>query len=248
MVPEVYGRNIRDLPRNIRQVIFNQNAYNTLTSLMDDPANATPYTDNPDLSLVLVVSQDNAEIIKHMFPAAPVHRLHLGIDPVLYYPPQGPKQRRIAYMPRKRAGDAASVLTLLRLRGALEGWDIVAIEGRSEAETAELLRTATLFLSFSSQEGFGLPPLEALACGCLVVGYHGFGGREYFHPPFATAVEDGDIAGFARAVEATLHRIDHDPRCTNAIMAAAASFVSDGYPLETERQDLLDVFGPLLHS
>ncbi|MDB5610841.1 MAG: glycosyltransferase [Bradyrhizobium sp.] len=248
VVPEIYGQTIRDLPKNIRQVIFNQNVYNTLGWLLDRSTNATPYTDNPDLALILVVSQDNAEVIKHIFPAAPVQRLHLGIDPVLFHPPQGPKQRRIAYMPRKRAGDAASVLALLRLRGALDGWDVVAIEGRSEAETAELLRSAKLFLSFSSREGFGLPPLEALACGCLVVGYHGLGGREYFHPPFATAVEDGDIAGFARAVEATLRRIDHDPRSTDAIMAAAATFVSEGYPLETERQDLLDVFGPLLHS
>jgi glycosyltransferase involved in cell wall biosynthesis len=246
VVPEIYDRAIRDLPTNIRQVIFNQNAYNTLGSLLDKSTNAATYTDNPDLALVLVVSQDNAEVIKHIFPTAPVQRVRLGIDPALYHPPQGPKQRRIAYMPRKRAGDAANVLALLRLRGALEGWDVVAIEGRSEAQTAELLRSAKLFLSFSSREGFGLPPLEALACGCLVVGYHGFGGREYFHAPFATAVEDGDIAGFARAVEVTLHRIDDDPRSTDAIMAAAATFVSDGYPLETERQDLLDLFGPLL--
>jgi hypothetical protein len=75
-----------------------------------------------------------------------------------YPPPQGPKQRRIAYMPRKRPDDAASVLALLKLRGALDGWDVVAIEGRSEVETADLLRTAKLFLSLSSQEGFGLSP------------------------------------------------------------------------------------------
>lgn len=248
VIPEIYGRTVHNLPSGIRQVIFNQNAYNTLTSLLDDPANATPYTENPDLALVLVVSQDNAEVIKQMFPRVPVRRLHLGIDPALYHPPQRPKQRRIAYMPRKRRDDAANVLALLRLRNILDGWDVVAIEGRSEAETAELLQTAKLFLSFSSREGFGLPPLEALACGCLVVGYHGFGGREFFHPPFATAAEEGDIAGFARAVEATLCKLDNEPRCADAIMAAAASFVSDAYPLETERQDILDAFGPLLRS
>jgi glycosyltransferase involved in cell wall biosynthesis len=247
VVPEIYGQAICDLPRNIRKVIFNQNAYNTLKLLTNGSQTSTPYTDNPDLALVLVVSQDNAEVIKHIFPGTRVRRLHLGIDPLLYHPPHGPKQRRIAYMPRKRPGDAASVLALLKLRGALDGWDVVAIEGRSEVETAHLLQTAKLFLSFSPQEGFGLPPLEALACGCLVVGYHGFGGREYFHPPFATAVEDGDIAGFARAVEATIHKIDNDPRSAEAIMASAAGFVSDGYPLETEKQDLLDVFGPLLN-
>lgn len=248
VVPEIYGQAIRDLPRNIRQVIFNQNAYNTLKSLTNGSETSTPYTDNPDLALVLVVSQDNAVVIKQIFPGTRVQRLHLGIDPLLYHPPQSPKQRRIAYMPRKRSDDAASVLALLKLRGALDGWDVVAIEGRSEVETADLLRTAKLFLSFSSQEGFGLPPLEALACGCLVVGYHGFGGREYFHPPFAITVEDGDIAGFARAVEATIHNMDNDPQSTDSIMAAASSFVFERYPLEAEKKDLLNIFAPLLHS
>ncbi len=248
MVPEIYGQAIHDLPRNIRQVIFNQNAYNTVKSLTNGSETSTPYTDNPDLALVLVVSQDNAEVIKHFFPGTPVARLHLGIDPLLYHPPQGPKQRRIAYMPRKRPDDAASVLALLKLRGALDGWEVVAIEARSEAETADLLRTAELFLSFSSREGFGLPPLEALACGCLVVGYHGFGGREYFHAPFAIAIEDGDIAGFAQAVETTIHMMNNDPRSADTVMAAAASFALNTYPLETEKQDLLGVFRPLLDS
>jgi glycosyltransferase involved in cell wall biosynthesis len=248
VVPEIYGQSICDLPRNTRQVIFNQNAYVTLKSLEDGLANAAPYTNNPDLVLVLVVSQDNAEVLKRTFPGTPVRRLRLGIDSGLYHPPKASKQRRLVYMPRKRPDDAAAVLAQLRLRGVLDDWDIVAIDGRSEAETAELLRTARLFLSFSFREGFGLPPLEALACGCIVVGYHGFGGREYFHPPFAIAVEDGDIAAFVRTVEATIHNIDNDPQCTDSLVAAASRFVSERYPMDAEKQDLLNIFGPLLQS
>ena len=248
VVPEIYGRSICELPRDVRQVIFNQNVYNTLKALANGPANAAPYMDNPDLALVLVVSQDNAELIEDAFPGTPIRRIRLGIDPALYHPPRGMKQRRIVYMPRKRRDDAASVLALLSLRGSLEGWDIVAIDGRSETETAELLRTAKLFLSFSSQEGFGLPPVEALACGCIVVGYHGFGGREYFHPPFATAIENGDIGGFARTVEATVHIADNDPQHADSIMATASRFVFENYSLEAEKRDLLNAFAPLLES
>lgn len=248
VVPEVYGRSICNLPRNVRQVIFNQNAYLTLSSLENGLAYAAPYTNNPDLALVLVVSQDNADVIRRTFPAIPVRRLRLGINPSLYHPPQDPKQRRIVYMPRKRPDDAAAVLEQLRLRGALNGWDIVAIDGRSEAETAELLRTARLFLSFSFREGFGLPPLEALACGCIVVGYHGSGGREYFHPPFATAVEDGDIAAFVSAVEEAIHGIDSDLQSADSLAAAACRFALERYPPEAEKQDILNTFGPLLQS
>jgi hypothetical protein len=248
VVPESYGRSICNLPRNIRQVIFNQNAYLTLKSLENGLAYAAPYTNNPDLALVLVVSQDNADVIKRTFPAAPVQRLRPGINASLYHPPQGSKQRRVVYMPRKRPDDAAAVLAQLRFRGALNGWDIVAIDGRSEAETAELLRTARLFLSFSYREGFGLPPLEALASGCIVVGYHGSGGREYFHPPFATAVEDGDIAAFVGAVEATIRNIDNDPQSADSLAAAASRFALERYPPEAEKQDIFSIFGPLLQS
>jgi hypothetical protein len=41
---------------------------------------------------------------------------------------------------------------------------------------------ARYFLTLSAAEGFGLVPLEAMALGCTVVGYDGFGGRQYMRP------------------------------------------------------------------
>jgi glycosyltransferase involved in cell wall biosynthesis len=246
VVPEIYGRSICDLPRGVRQVIFNQNAYLMLDTLLRDPAAASPYIDNPDLSTVLVVSEDNARFVEYAFPGMRVRRVRPGLDPALHHPPADRKRRRIAYMPRKRPGEAAQVLELLRRRGVLDGWEVIAIDGRTEAEVADLLRTTQIFLSFSQLEGFGLPALEALACGCLVIGYHGFGGREFFRPPFAIAVENGDIVAFARAVEDIIRLIDDDPTNIAAAGAAGARFVHDRYSRDGERQDLLDVFVPLL--
>lgn len=40
----------------------------------------------------------------------------------------------------------------------------------SDHEIAELYRTSDIFLYTSTHEGFGLPPAEAMACGCAVVG------------------------------------------------------------------------------
>ena len=37
-------------------------------------------------------------------------------------------------------------------------------------------------LSCGHPEGFGLPLAEAIACGCLVVGYHGLAGRDFAIP------------------------------------------------------------------
>jgi glycosyltransferase involved in cell wall biosynthesis len=43
------------------------------------------------------------------------------------------------------------------------------------------------FLQFSPVEGFSLTPLEAMACGCTALGFHGFGGLEYMRPGYNCA-------------------------------------------------------------
>jgi len=248
VVPEVYGPSILELPRGVRQVIFNQNAYLTLDSLIAAPAAAAPYQENPDLAAVMVVSDDSAAVLEHAFPGIPIQRIRLSVDPVIFHPPAEPAPRRIAYMPRRRANEASQVLRLLELRGVLDTWEVVAIDGCSDVEVADLLRSSRIFLSFSEREGLGLPPIEALACGCLVVGFHGFAGREYFRPPFAEAVEDGDVLAFARAVERLARRIDEDPVGTAALGDAGARFALDRYSPAREQSDLVDVFAPLLRA
>jgi hypothetical protein len=248
-VPEVYGPAIRDLPFGVRQVIFNQNAYVTLDSLTaDGAAAAAPYLENPDLAAVVVVSDDSAEVLAHALPGAPIRRIRLGIDPAIHHPRSQRPGRRIAYMPRRRADEASQVLRLLELRGVLDDWEIVAIDGCSEAEAADLLRSSRIFLSFSEREGFGLPPCEALACGCMVVGFDGFAGREFFRAPFAESVQDGDVVAFARAAERLVRRFDDDPAAMAAAAEVGARFVLDRYAPEAERRDVIDVFAPLLSA
>jgi glycosyltransferase involved in cell wall biosynthesis len=58
-------------------------------------------------------------------------------------------------------------------------------------ELAELLSAATCLVFPSRYEGFGLPPLEAMACGCPVVAYGNSSIPEVVGDA-ATLVEDGD--------------------------------------------------------
>ena len=55
-------------------------------------------------------------------------------------------------------------------------------------------------------EPFGNVVMEAMASGCVVIGYHGRGGKEYFQRSFSYPIEAGDIVGFAKAVESVLAR------------------------------------------
>jgi hypothetical protein len=246
-IPEVYNRWILDLPAGISRVIYNQGAYMALDRIVaGGPEGAAAYLENPDLAAVVVVSEDSKATLEYAFPGLPVRRIRHGIDPALHHPPAQPPGRRIAYMPRRREFEVAQVLRLLELRGVLEGWELTPIFGVREREAADLLRSSSLFLAFGEREGFGLPAVEALACGCHVVGFDGFGGREIFQPPFAVSVENGDVVAFARAVEAAIRRMEDEPAAMAAAAAAGVRFVREQYSREAESRTLVEAFGPLL--
>ncbi len=247
VVPEIYTVSICALPSGIRQVILNQNVYVTLDSLASGAPNAaSPYLNNPNLVAVAAVSDQNAELLRYAFPGLSVHRIRWALDPTVYFPPPLPPGRRIAFMPRRRAHDAAQVFALLRLRGVMDGWEVVEIAGHSEWDAAELMRSCRLFLSLSEREGLGLPPLEAIACGCLVVGFTGYAGAEFFRPPFATAIEDGDIGTFAAEVERLLAWTEDDPLAARQAARDGSQYVLHSYSQEVEQRDLVGLFRTLL--
>jgi len=247
VIPEIYGSSICQLPKGIRQVILNQNAYLTLDALGRGVEEAAkPYLHNPDLVAVVAVSDQNADLLRYAFRDITVHRVRWSVNPALYFPPATAPGKRIAYMPRRRADEAAQVLALLKLRGILDGWEIVPISNRSESEVAEIMRSCRLFLSFSEREGLGLPPLEAMACGCLVVGFTGYAGAEFFAKPYAVAVEDGDVGAFAAEVERVLAWTEQDPAAAREAALEGSRRALSNYSPEVERRDLVSLFEPLL--
>lgn len=112
----------------------------------------------------------------------------------------GVKEARIAYMPRKLADDALFIEGSFKARyPGLAGIPWVRLDGLSQDRVAEELGRSAVFLSLGHRESFGLPPVEAMAAGCVVVGFHGGGGLEYatpanglwYHHDQAEAVADG---------------------------------------------------------
>ena len=68
-----------------------------------------------------------------------------------------------------------------------------------------LYREALALVFPSLYEGFGIPLLEAMACGCAVVGFDSIGGRDYFeHGENAYIVNYGDFEGLAEEVDPEL--------------------------------------------
>jgi hypothetical protein len=189
VVPEIYGDLLANLAPTVAKVSFNQNAYLSWTDVSDPERH--PYLNTPSLLGVLCVSLDNKEFLESVFPELEVehYRPWINVDDRFKFGPW-PRDRKICYFARKRSEVSSVVLGALYARGRIDKtWEVVCLDGMTDEEIAEHLRTAAIFLSFSKLEGFGAPPVEAMISGCLVVGFAGLGGRE-FAQYFAAVAED----------------------------------------------------------
>jgi hypothetical protein len=226
-------------------VIFNQNAYYTFKGYglaVDDPE--PPYN-SKEILATLVVSKDSQQYLAYAFPGHPVFRIHNAIDPVLFHDREQ-KRPYVAFMPRKNREDAEQVINLLNCRRALAGFELLAIENQPEAMVAQQLRESMVFLSFGSPEGFCLPAAEAMACGCVTLGYHGRGGREFFTPEHGFPIEAGDILGFTAAAEGVLNDLRRDPTPLLEKAKRAAAFIRETYSPEREQHDIVQVWREIL--
>lgn len=232
VVPEVYGPFLDRLPQAPRLVAFNQNAY--LTFEHTAAAGAELYA---RFEAAMTVSEDSAEYLRFAFPGLRVEPVADAVDTAVFHPAEEQPQRRLALMPRKRRQEAAEIVRLLGAR--LDGWELTAIEGASERQTAAALRAAPLFLALGRREGFGMPAAEAMASGCYVVGFPGFGGRELFDPAWARAVEDGDVLAAARELGQAMARYEENPEAVRALGERARRHATSRFSLERQRDDVL---------
>jgi glycosyltransferase involved in cell wall biosynthesis len=246
VVPEIDVAVLESVPSGIRHVIFNQNSHLTWQRT---PQAGRFYAPRPGLAAVVCVSEHNRQMLERAFPAAPLQRVHLGIDERIFHPRgQQQRPRRIAYMPRRGREDARQVMAILQERGLPDGWEIVALDNLSHEDVAVELRKARIFLAFTKVEGFGLPPAEAMACGCHVIGNDGFAGREFFRPEFSTTIESGDITGFVDAIEAAIRLEAGEPGRCERLGRAASQFVLSEYSQSRERDDVVALYSNLFEA
>ena len=162
-----------------------------------------------------------------------------GVDTAVFHPGTGLRRHRIAYMPRKLP-DVAERLRA-RFRTSVE-WS--PIDGMSESETAEILKSSTIFLNLGHKEGFGLPPLEAMAAGCLVCGFAGEGTLDFATAENGFWAAQGDIEACRRALAGALEAAA-DPARAAAVTRAAAATV-ERYTLTAFEDALAAYVGALM--
>ena len=246
VIPEEWIGFVPDLPIEMPKVVFHQNSYSTFSWGVEASV-VSAVLQRPDVKRAVVVSDDNAAYLRYAFPGLDVQRMRYTIDPTVFSPPEpAQKKRQLAYMPRRRAQESSDVLSLLRVRGALGEWRVVAIDNMPEAQVAATLRESAVFLSFSLREGLPLPPAEAMACGCVVIGFHGLGGRDFGDN--AIWVPEGDVVEFAQTVESTIATWDSDGDRFRNLTDRASSSILDTYSTEHTERDVRSAFGfPIAH-
>jgi len=122
----------------------------------------------------------------------PAHVVRPVLDPVFARAGGGPRTLRIAAIPNRRPQEWRLLRGILRSqRPDLAHVPWIEIRGMARGEVARLMAGSEIFLATGLLEGLGLPPLEAMAAGALVVGFHGGGGREYASPENGDWFDDG---------------------------------------------------------
>jgi glycosyltransferase involved in cell wall biosynthesis len=146
-----------------------------------------------------------------------------GVDTSVFYPRRVDKENsdvfKILVLLRKSKlkGDDIALKVInevskkLRIRALLIGYDrkfhgklnfdYLKFPYLRDNELAKVYSSADVFLFTSYVEGFGLPPLEAMACGTPVVTTNAKGNMEYIEPNINALVsEPGDVNSLVKNV------------------------------------------------
>lgn len=127
-----------------------------------------------------------------------------GVDMNLFSPDTDVRtEKQILLLTRKHPEDIKKIQELASGRD----FKFVTADGLTQEQLIQKYQESDIFVPTGYPEGFALPPLEAMLCGCVVVGFTGGGAKEFMiHEQTALVAEDGNCAQVVR----NLNRICED--------------------------------------
>jgi glycosyltransferase involved in cell wall biosynthesis len=160
-----------------------------------------------------------------------------GVDLTLFRPADH-RKCQIAYMPRKNENWFHMIASIFRSQCEdLADVPFVPIDNASHREVGRVLSESAVFLATGFPEGLARPPLEAMASGCVVVGFSGRGSLEYMrHEDNCLLAEDMDPLTAAEHLGTALRRYRSGAA---AEMQASALRTAAAYSLEAEERKVL---------
>lgn len=196
ILPEIFAHLADDLlvKKGIEYSIFVQNGY-VIKSTSNEKQIFNAYK---NAKFILSYSKNTSDCIKLRFPNLKIKIIPISCS-VSLNRINLKKKNLITYMSRKLPYHSNLVIDLL-IKYLPKNWQIMNINNLDEKTVYKILSKSKIFLSFSSFEGLGLPPIEAALAGNYVVGYTGEGGNEYWKKPVFTKINSGNIILFVKKI------------------------------------------------
>lgn len=235
VIPEPWSAYIRQAGASpARSLVFCQNHFNLFFGLGD----ARSYSDY-GIDGVFCCSQVISTFLKEIIGVSEAPVVRNAIDHTMFKP--GPKRRQIALMPRKMKFEANFLRGLFRARHPrYRDVPWVAIERETELRVAEILSGSEIFLALGRNEGFGLPPIEAMASECLIAGFVADGGRDYATEENGFWQLSEDNVGIVDGIAAALDQMEtEDGRRARRDMLQAGLATAARYSLSLMEEDLV---------
>lgn len=143
-------------------------------------------------------------------------------------------KNRVLALPRKNPDDLKKIVNLLKQ----DNIDFVFADGLTEDQIITEYQKADIFLATGYPEGFGLPPLEAMACGAVVVGFTGGAASEFMiHNETALVAEDGDTETAANLLIELLNKSDFKEK-----LRVNSLIIAKRYNVDRTKKELKDFY------
>ncbi|MFE7632374.1 glycosyltransferase [Kitasatospora sp. NPDC057518] len=233
VLPEVSVLPGRDPAPGGRKVVYSQGHY---VHFLTCPAPG-PYPGWSARPALWTVSKAGADMLRRALPGFEPHLVPNTVDTGLFRPASTGRVRRIAWMSRKRPVESTLLHRLLHADPRSRGVELYDIHAVPHEEVARVLSDTSVFIALGAPEGegFGLPPAEAMASGCLVTGYAGGGGAELFDSPSAWRIPELETD---RLADRALELLDLPGQ--DEVRRAGRRWVSERYTTEAAVEALLD--------
>ncbi|MFN8439927.1 MAG: hypothetical protein U0175_04110 [Caldilineaceae bacterium] len=171
------------------------------------------------------------------------------VAPERYFVQPDVKQAQIAYTTRKDNSGEWLQQILTRKGEPFTSFQWLALRNFDEENYAHHLRHSVIYLPTTMQEAMHVSLLEAMACGCLVVGYAGIGGHDYLvaEGPAQNCilVENGNLPELGLKLEEVIRTWSTQPQAFAPIITHAVSTAKRYQDPTAERETLREFYSKL---
>lgn len=191
-----------------------------------------------------------ASFLAWLYDRRNIYTVKTGVDPELFYPEQKKGPVKIVYTLRKDTMSEMAIHLALRhlhKEGVSVETEVVAIEDYSLEEYAKNLRQAHIWLTTTLLHGFPRSTLEAMASGCLCMGFAGACGKDIIRLPNDDragnfiAANDGDLFSLSMELARVLKALRAGDAAMQDIVAAGIATAAR-HTLEREEHSIVKLW------